>query len=167
MNGGVRMRNGLLLLAAAALVAGCGGGVPGFLGREGNAADTYNPRGEPAPEAALVPFRTAVAERGLYGVIVRVTGEAPGWNYWGAQLRPVGKGTPEAGVLAFDFVAYPPPEPATMQGAPQTRILTAAVFIPNVTARKVKSVRLTGAGSAQTLAMPTIPAPELAPAPAL
>lgn len=160
--GGRRMRNGILLLAGAALLAGCGGGgmggmeVPGFLGREGNAAGFYNPRGEPAPDAQAIPLGQAVAERAPYGVIVRVAGVAPAGGFWGAELSPLGDGPDASGVLAFRFVAFPPAEP-TFTGAAQTRTLTAGAFIPTITARKVKSVRIESASGVQTLAMPAIP----------
>ena len=156
------MRNGILLLAGAALLAGCGGGgvggmeVPGFLGREGNAAGFYNPRGEPAPDAQALPLGQAVAERGPYGVIVRVAGVAPAGGFWGAELTPLGEGPDANGVLAFRFVAFPPAEPA-FAGAPQTRTLTAGAFVPNITARKARSLRIEGANGVQTLPMPAIP----------
>lgn len=160
--GGRRMRNGILLLAGAALLAGCGGGgvggteVPGFLGREGNAAAFYNPRGEPAPEVQAIPLGQAVTERGPYGVIVRVEGVAPSGGFWGAELSPLGEGPDANGVLAFRFVAFPPDDP-TYAGPAQTRTLTAGAFVPNITARKVRSVRIESASGVQTLAMPAIP----------
>lgn len=153
------MRNGILLLAGAALLAGCGGGgeVPGFLGREGNASGFFNTRGEEQPEPVSLPVEQAVAERALYGAIVRVSGAAPTGGYWGAELRPLSEGPDENGVLAFEFVAIPPADPEFV-GAARTRTMTAAVFVPTITARKVKSVRIGGAGGIQSLTLPAIPA---------
>lgn len=152
------MRNGILLLAVAALLAGCGGGgeVPGFLGREGNASGFFNTRGEEQPDPVSLPVEQAVAERGLYGAIVRVSGTAPTGGYWGAELRPLSDGPDPSGILAFEFVAIPPADPA-YAGAPRTRTMTAAVFVPTITARKVKSVRIGGAGGVQSLTLPEMP----------
>ena len=62
-----------------------------------------------APDPVPVPMRSATAERALHGVIVRVEGEAPTQGYYGAELRPLGDGAPDAaGVVSFRFVAMPP-----------------------------------------------------------
>src|SRR3954466_2480629 len=93
MIGGVRMRNGLLLLAGAAVLAGCSMEIPSFMGREGDSGNyNFNLIGkhEAPPQARPVQLRQAVAERALFGVIVRVTGEAPTQGYSTAQLVPVG-----------------------------------------------------------------------------
>ncbi|HET9069990.1 MAG TPA: hypothetical protein VFN28_15220 [Amaricoccus sp.] len=154
------MRNGILLLAGAALLAGCGGGggmeVPGFLGREGNAQGFYNTRGEEIPDPVALPVGQVTAERALYGAIVRVSGVAPAQGYWGAELRPRGLGPDANGVLAFDFVAIPPAAPG-QTGAPQTRTMTAAAFVPTITARKLKSVEIAGSGGAHSLTLPAMP----------
>ena len=150
------MRNGLLLLAGACLLAGCGGGLPGFLGREGNDG-IYRVGGEPVAEPVPVPLQAATAERGLYGVIVRVEGAAPTQGYWGARLQTVGIGEPDAaGVVSFRFVAVPP-DAAAAVGPPRTRALSAAVFVPNLALRNTRAVRVAGTGTAQTLPLPAAP----------
>jgi hypothetical protein len=71
MTDGGSMRNGLLLLAGAWLLAACGGGMPDFLGREGGDG-FYRVGGEELPDPVPVAMRSATAERALNGVIVRV-----------------------------------------------------------------------------------------------
>jgi len=130
--------------------------MPGFLGREGNAQGFYNTRGEELPDPVSLPIDHATAERALYGAIVRVSGVAPSAGYWGAELRPLSDGPDANGVLAFEFMAIPPAG-AEFTGAPRTRIISAAVFVPTITARKVKSVRIGGTGGVQSLTLPAIP----------
>ena len=160
------MRNGLLLLAGSLLLAGCGGGMPGFLGREGGDG-TYRIGGEVLPEPVPVAMREATAERALHGVIVRVEGEAPTQGYWGAALVPVGGGTPDAaGVVSFRFVAIPPAG-AEAVGPARTRQLSAGLFIPNLSLRQTRAVRIAGLNAAETLPLPAAPARPLAAAPDL
>ena len=79
MTGGGSMRNGLILLAAAALAAGCSMEIPDFLGREGGSDGYYRLGGEePPPEPRAVALRQAEAERALHGVI----------RAWSARRRP-------------------------------------------------------------------------------
>ena len=94
------MRNGLLLLAGIGLLAGCSVELPGFAGREGNAAGMYTFRAPPPPEPQQVPLRQAEAERALHGVILRVRGETPSQGYYSAALRPIGTGPDAAGGTA-------------------------------------------------------------------
>jgi hypothetical protein len=152
------MRNGLLLLASAWLVAGCGGGMPDFLGREGGDG-FYRVGGEALPDPVPVAMRSVVAERSLTGVIVRVEGEAPAQGYWGAALEPVGDGTPDAGgAVSFRFVAIPPVAVEAV-GPARTRRLSAAAYVPNLALKNVRAVRIAGIGTAQTLPLPAAPAP--------
>ena len=104
MTGGLPMRNGLLLLAAAGIAAGCSMEIPDFLGREGGGGGFYSVRGEPPPEPRSVPLRQAAAEPALHGVILRVAGEAPTQGFYSAQLRPLAGGAPDAaGILSFEL----------------------------------------------------------------
>jgi len=149
---GFRMGKGLTLLATVGLVAGCGGGVPDFMGREGNTGNAfYSVRGKPEPVAVPVPMRSATTEPALYGMILRVEGLAPTWGYHTATLRPLGDGPDAAGIMSFQFMAIPPSgsEPA---GAPQTREIAAAIFVPEISLRKLRGFRVTGVGQqVQTL----------------
>ena len=148
------MRNGLLLLAGAgaSLLAGCGGGVPSFLGREGEGNNGFYTIGGAPPPAPPkpVPLRLATAEPALHGVIVRVESEAPQQGFYAAQLRPVGNGPDAAGILSFEVVALPPDAPETI-GPARTRTLSAAVFVPNLAMKNLRGVRVTGGGSTQTM----------------
>ena len=158
------MRNGLLLLTGAWLVAGCSMEIPDFVGREGGNG-FYRSGGEELPDPAPVAMRSAVAERSLTGVIVRVEGEAPAQGYWGAALEPVGGGAPDAsGVVSFRFVAIPPLS-VEAAGPARTRRLSAAIYVPNLALKTTRAVRVAGLGAAQTLPLPAAPAapPPVAP----
>ena len=146
------MRNGLLLLAGIGLLAGCSVELPGFAGREGNAAGMYTFRAPPPPEPQQVPLRQAEAERALHGVILRVRGETPSQGYYSAALRPIGTGPDAAGILSFEFVAVPPAEPEAI-GPARTRTVTAAVFVPNLALKSLRGFRVAGAGNVQTLTL--------------
>jgi hypothetical protein len=154
------MRNGLLLLAGAAVLAGCSMEIPDFMGRQ-SSSGTYNlnilGKKEPLPEPRPVQLRQAVAERALFGVIVRVTAEAPTQGWHTAQMVPVGTGPDKAGILSFQLMALPPASPQPV-GPVQTRVLTAAVFIPSITARKLNGYRVAGGTSIQTVRF-TMPPP--------
>ena len=158
MIGGRGMRNGLLLLAGAGacLLAGCGTGVPTFLGRESEGGNSfYSVRGGPPPaEPRTVPLRLATTEPALHGMILRVQGEAPQQGYHTALLRPIGSGPDAAGILSFELVAVPPPA-AEAVGPARTRELSAAIFVPNLTLKKLRGFRVTGGGSVQTLPLRT------------
>jgi hypothetical protein len=149
-------------MVALAALAGCSVEIPGFLGREGDTSGTtgtFQVRREPLPDPRPVPLRAATLERALHGVILRVEGEAPTWGFHSAALRPLGNGAPDAaGILGFELVAIPPepPEPA---GAPRTRELTAAVFVPTLALKEVRGFRVAGAGNVQTLPLPAGAAP--------
>ncbi|HET9069114.1 MAG TPA: hypothetical protein VFN28_10765 [Amaricoccus sp.] len=147
------MRDGLILLAAAALAAGCSMEVPGFVGRQGGGDGFYSIRGEAPPEPRTVALRETAAERALHGVILRVTGEAPTQGYYSATLRPLGGGAPDpAGILTFELVATPPAEPHAV-GPARTRILTAGLFMPTKALKDLRGFRVTGGGAVQTVTL--------------
>jgi hypothetical protein len=145
------MRNGLVLLAGLWLLAGCGGGMPGFLGREGGTDGVYDLRGEPLPEPRSLFLRQAAAEPALHGVILRVVGEAPTQGWWGAELRPLAGGSPDAaGIVSFELVAIPP-QTTEAVGPARTRQLSAAVFFPTLALEDLRGFRVAGGGAVQTL----------------
>ncbi|WP_324563722.1 hypothetical protein [Amaricoccus sp.] len=145
------MRNGFILLAAAALAAGCSMEMPDFLGREGGGGGFYNVRGTPPPEPRSVALREAHLEQGLHGVVLRVTGEAPTQGYYAAMLRPVGGGAPDsAGIVSFELVALPPPGPEAV-GPARTRVLMAGVFLPTKAIEDLRGFRVGGGGAVETL----------------
>ena len=144
-----------MILAGLAVLSGCSvqmpNEMPAFLGREGTGEGNFALRGEPPPEPRAVPLREVALERGLHGVILRAAGEAPSWGYYSAALRPLGNGAPDAaGVLSFELVATPP-RPSEPVGAARSRQLTAAIFVPTITANKLKGFRVSGVGEARTL----------------
>ncbi len=100
-------------------------------------------------------LREAAAERALFGVIVRVDGEAPSQGYYGAQLRPLAGST--ADTLNFELVAVPPAG-AEAVGSARSRELSAAVFVPNLMLKKLRTVRVSGGGAVRTLSLPPAPA---------
>jgi hypothetical protein len=154
MTGGGSLRNGLILLAAAAFAGGCSMEMPNFVGREGGGDGIYRLGGpEPPPEARAVALRQTQAERALHGVILRVVGEAPTQGYYSANLRPLGGGAPDAaGILSFELVAFPPAEPQAV-GPARTRVLTAGLFVPNKTLEDLRGFRVAGRGTVQTVTL--------------
>lgn len=157
------MRNGLLLLAGACLLAACSMDIPNFVGREGDG--TYQVGGAEVPDPVTVPMELATAERGLNGVIVRVEGAAPTQGYWGAALVPVGSGEPDAaGAVSFRFVAVPPAGVEAV-GPPRTRQLSAGVFVPNRALKTTRAVRISALGKTETLPLPAAPVPSFEVAP--
>src|SRR4051794_35753979 len=147
-----RMGKGLTLLAAAGLVAGCSMEVPNFVGREGTAGNSfYSLRGTQEPDPVAMPMRSATIEPALYDVILRVEGEAPTWGYHSASLRPLSDRPDAAGIMSFQFIGIPPSgtEPT---GAPRTREISAAIFVPDLSLKKLRGLRVTGVGQqVQTL----------------
>ncbi len=84
------------------------------------------------------------------GVIVRATALQPTQGWWDAALIPVNEARPVDGVVTFRFVAAPPPAP-TRVSTPQSRELTAAVYVSDARlagARQVTVISATGARSA-------------------
>jgi hypothetical protein len=153
MTGGKFLRNGLLLLAGTGFLAACSMEMPDFLGREGTGTGSYQLRRQPPPPPQAIPLTGATAERALHGVIIRVEGRAPTWGFYAARLRPIGGGADAAGVVSFELVANPPttPEPA---GAPRSRQMSAAIFIPTLALKNLRAVRVAGGGQVQTLPLP-------------
>jgi hypothetical protein len=152
------MRRGLIFLLALAALPACSAGVPGFLGRDGGQTGTFSLDGD-APEGAYdpveVPLTSAVAERGLHGVIIRAESVTPTQGYFGAQIVPLNPDThpDENGILALRMTAIAPTTPQAT-GPERTRTLSAALFIQNVTLRDVKAVRVTGRPNSLTLPLP-------------
>jgi hypothetical protein len=127
--------------------------VPDFLGRGGSGGGSYSIRPEPQADPVLVPMRTARAERGLGGFIVRAEAVAPTQGYYAAELAAVGGGVPDAnGVLRYELVARPPNSPQAV-GPDRTRELRAGIFVPNRALREMRAVHITGSNTAQTLSL--------------
>lgn len=151
MNGGASLCKALSLLAGLVLLAGCSMEVPGFLGREGDYDGFYSIRGETPPDPVAIPFRTAVLEPALHGVIVRVEAEAPTQGYYAATLVPTNDARPDAaGIVTFQLVATPPPDPQAI-GPARTRTMSAGAFMSTLGMKNVRAIRVAGLGNVVTL----------------
>ncbi|TPE51370.1 hypothetical protein [Amaricoccus solimangrovi] len=151
------MRRGPVCLLALAALSGCSYEMPSFLGREGDQSGTYTLGGDAAeaPDPVEMPVTSAVAERGLHGVILRAESVAPTQGYYGALLAPV---DPESradanGIVTVKFTALPPATPGAT-GPARTRMLDAALFVQNVTLRGVKAFRVVGSPNSITVPVP-------------
>jgi hypothetical protein len=146
------MRKAFLIFGLAAAVAGCSFEIPEFVGREGTGQSLYVLGGnDPLPDPVPLPLRSATLEPALHGVIVRVQAVAPSQGYYSALLVPLSGGRPDAsGVVSFQLAALPPTVPGQV-GPERTRLLDAAVFVPNGALKGVRGFRVGGAGTAQTL----------------
>lgn len=150
------MRNWLLLLAGAATLSACSFEMPSFVGRE--ASDGYYSIGgdDEQPDPQVLPFETAVTERALYGVILRVTATAPAWGWHTAFLRPLNNGEPDAaGVMTYELVAIPPAADDGT-GTARSRQISAGLFVPDLALKKISGFRVTGGGKVQTLPVPRV-----------
>ncbi|MCB1370272.1 MAG: hypothetical protein H6896_05125 [Rhodovulum sp.] len=148
------MRHGPLILGCLLGLAGCSYEIPDFLGREGAGTGAYQLRPDPPPEPVAIPLRDAVVDQGLYGLILRVYGVAPTQGYYAGDLLAENGGEPDAaGVLAYQLVAVPP-DVVEAVGPTRTREIEAALFIPALALKKVKTVRITGADQVRTLRLP-------------
>lgn len=149
--GGALMRNGFLGLAGLVLLTGCSMQVPGFLGREGNGSSTYSRKAAPLADPVEVPLRTAVVERGLYGVILRAESVTPTQGYYKAELGPLGNGAPDAAGIVDIRITALPPTGAQAVGPDRTRTLRAAVFFPDLALKGVKGFRVKGGPTVLTV----------------
>jgi len=146
------MRRGFAGLAGLLVLAGCGGDVPEFLGREGTGQSNFElGGGEELPASVPVPLAQASLERSTTGSILVARGVAPTQGFHTAGLRPVDGGRPDAaGIITYRFTAMPPAVPEAV-GAARTRGLQAAAFIPSRAEKDLRGVRVTGADTSRTL----------------
>lgn len=145
------MRRGFAGLAGLLVLAGCGGNVPEFLGREGTGQSSFEFGGEEFPSSVPVPLAQASLEPAATGTILVARGVAPTQGFHTAGLAPVDDGRPDAaGIITFRFMAMPPAGPEAV-GATRTRGLNAAAFIPTRAKKGLRGVRVTGADTSRTL----------------
>ncbi|MER2507670.1 hypothetical protein [Amaricoccus sp.] len=156
---GAAMARAALLLAGL-LLAGCSVGIPGFLGREGNANANYGATSaDETPDPVPLPLRLAVAERAASGVILRVEGVSPTQGFYEAALLPLNDGKPDAaGIVSLELVAIPPATPGAI-GPERTRALSAAAFYPNRLMKPITGFRVRGGQNVITVTAPVTPAP--------
>ncbi|WP_413717262.1 hypothetical protein [Silicimonas sp. MF1-12-2] len=145
-------RAAILTLAMAIALSGCGFGQsrlnPFNWFRSGPEAETLEPvflqeRQDRRPLVAQVTG--LVIERTPGGAIIRATGLPPEQGWHGAELVNEDRdGNPINGVLTYSFRAVPPPEP-TRVSTVQSRELTVAVFVSDITLASAREIRVTGA----------------------
>lgn len=147
-----------LLLVAALAVAGCGRirdsriNPFNWFGRSAPAATVTTPAADqPADPRALVAEVVAMdvtAQPG--GAIVHATGLPPTQGWWRADLVAANRGVPVDGVLSYRFVVEPPPASAARVSTPQSREVTAAVFVSTSDLEGVRSITVIGASGSRT-----------------
>ncbi|WP_126976753.1 hypothetical protein [Frigidibacter oleivorans] len=107
------------------------------------------------PGTRLVDQVTALdVNRTRDGAIVTATGIPPTQGWWDATLLPrtagaAGTAVPVDGVVTLRFVVTPPPGP-TRQSTPQSRQLTAGLFLSNGDLEGVSRIVVEGAQNAMT-----------------
>lgn len=78
------------------------------------------------------------------GAIIRASGLPPTQGWWEADLLPATDGVAEDGVLTYRFVVNQPLE-ARRVSTPQSRELTAAVFLSDIRLQDVRKIVVQGA----------------------
>jgi len=138
----------ILTCALCGMLAGCGNSGASNLnpfnwfGGGSDAETVLAPDGFPIdPRPPIDQVTGVIVERAPGGVIIRATGLPPTLGYWNAALVPADRDLrPDGnGVLAFDFLALPPPSPQPA-GSPSAREIVAGYFLSNQTLRDVRSV---------------------------
>ncbi len=146
------------LLTAALMLSGCGGSSlnPFNWFGGGNKEKTLDVGASADPGAVTDP-RPLVArvvaariDRKPGGAIVHAVGMPPRQGHWDAELVAENFGDPVDGVLVLQFRAFPPPRPWPA-GTPQSRQLTAAMFLSDQDLGGVQRIVVRGAGNEQTL----------------
>lgn len=153
-----------LIAALTALLAlsACGGGQRDATEERGSLLNPLNWFGRNAPEGepTLAPpggFPTLPQDRRPVirqivnmelrptpgGVILFAVGLPPTQGWWDAGLIADNDGEPVDGTLSYAFVVMPPFGPAPA-GAPATRELTAALFIPDIRLTDVRQITVRG-----------------------
>ncbi|MEQ8923308.1 MAG: hypothetical protein RLO38_22420 [Roseovarius confluentis] len=141
----------ILTMAMAVALSGCGFGQsrlnPFNWFRSGPQTETLAPvtleqRQDNRPLVALVTELTV--ERTPGGAIIRAAGLPPQQGWYDAELVNEDRdGRPIDGVLTYSFRARPPLEP-TRVSTVQSRELTVAVFVSEITLAGTREIRVTG-----------------------
>lgn len=171
------LRNAVLTLAGALLLAGCSFGFGGLPASEPNVDPEPVVRDEESglltglftrtprdlPDAVPLPVREATFERAYGGAILRVTGVAPTQGFFNAALVAENDGDLDAGgVMTVAFVAVPP-ETLEQVGPERTRLLMSGAYLSDLELRNVRAIRLVAGPTVTTL--PTPPRPPAPPPP--
>lgn len=112
----------------------------------GSSEETLDPIAVENERRPLVSEITAlVIERTPGGAIVRATALPPTQGWFAPELVALTPfGEPVEGVLSYSFRAVPPETPVRAS-RPQSRELSAAVFISNAVLDRVRVIQVTGA----------------------
>jgi hypothetical protein len=150
-------RGAILTLSMALALSGCGLSEtrlnPFNWFRSGPDVETLDPveLTESTDTRPLVAQVTALeVERTPGGAIIRATGLPPEQGWYDAELVNEDRdGNPVNGVLLFSFRARPPLEP-TRVSTVQSRELSVAVYVSDITLAATREIRVTGALNART-----------------
>ncbi len=98
---------------------------------------------EEDPRALALQVTALKVEPMPGGAIIRATAitETQGW--WDAELVPVDKEAPE-GKMVYEFRVFPPVGQADVS-TPQSRSITAAVFLSDITLERISTITVQGA----------------------
>ena len=105
--------------------------------------------GDPRPLVQQVTALEVARQPG--GAIIHATGLPPTQGWWEAALLPVNDGVAENGTLTYRFVVSQPPE-ARRVSTPQSRELTAAVFLSDIRLQDVSRIVVEGATNSRSVA---------------
>jgi hypothetical protein len=158
--GGIGRRAALLALGGG-LLAGCDSLNP-FGGRRAASPEPAPVTGPPIGTVAGLPVmpdgtilvpavRSASADRGRQGVILRAEGVAPMQGFHSPELRTVARGAD--GIETVELRAMPPlgPEPV---GPERTRLLPAGRFYSNRELQEIRGFRVVAGGNILAASIP-------------
>lgn len=143
-------------LAALALVAGCATVRDSRINPFnwfGRSAETRAVAAAPAqpvdPRRPIAQVTEMAVEPRPGGAILRATGLPPTQGHWDAALvlDPVEDGASE---LTYRFLVQPPPVPRPA-GTPQSREVTAAIFLSDFRLEGIRRVTVAGESNARTV----------------
>lgn len=84
------------------------------------------------------------------GAIIRASGLPPTQGWWDAALLPVNDGIADKGTLTYRFVVNQPLEPRRVS-TPQSREVTAAVFLSDIRLQDVGRIVVQGASNSRSV----------------
>lgn len=143
------------LLVAALAVTGCGrirdSKINPFNWFGGSKTETVQVvDGVPQDPRPLVQEVTGLeVARQPGGAIVTATGVPPTQGWWDAELVRDGDGTAEDGTLTYRFVVKAPLE-LRRSSTPQSREVTAAVFLSDIGLQDVRKIVVQGASNSRS-----------------
>jgi hypothetical protein len=151
-------RSTLAALSAVLVLSACGGfsgsnfNPFNWFDREAEEVTTLVPTGGAFIDNRLpvVQVTEMALERRPGGAVLRAAGLPPTQGWWDAELRAENDGEPVDGVLVFTFVVSEPRQ-AAAQGSPQSREVTAAVYLSDIRLSQAREVRVQGAQNARTV----------------